>query len=309
MIEMPLGGNQAFGGRIMKRLRRVALGAHHLAFAVCGLIGCGSTAYLDFDPSAKGSPIAPDRGVSGGASGSCGATPVACSSASGSADSGTSLGCNEVCDDGIDNDMNGYVDCFDRRCRFDAACAGRFCDLDVEASGCHGLVCPDGADMPSSCQCEIDHHLVAPVRQSPDACCGKVCPAGQFLDSTCSCYGAQSAAVWGTVIAGREVCNDGIDNDHNGYVDCFDAGCAHDSSCVANFCDLSQHASGCGGLVCPPGAVKDASCVCLAGARVVAPLVQDINDCCGQGCGVAAYRDAKCVCRWVSPPDLPGCLP
>jgi hypothetical protein len=300
----------------MKRFERYALGAPRVALAAWALVACGSTAYIDVEPLASGPPVVSDPGGSGGASGSGGVSGSAAapttggSSTGGSSEPGFRDRCGEVCDDGIDNDFNGYVDCFDQRCRFNPACAGRFCDLNVEGSACPGLVCPRGANMPSTCQCEIDHRLVAPLRQTPGACCGKACPSGQFLDFACNCYSAEGVSWKPEPATGPEICNDSVDNDHDGYIDCFDSDCRYDSACGYNFCDLTQHASGCGGLVCPPDTVKDPSCVCLAGDRVILPLHQDVNDCCGhvQDCGERAYRDAKCVCR-TQPFELPACHP
>ncbi len=51
-----------------------------------------------------------------------------------------SSGCNEDCDDGLDNDLDGLSDCQDPDCGIDEVC----CDLDGD--GVFGAQCPGGTD-------------------------------------------------------------------------------------------------------------------------------------------------------------------
>lgn len=65
--------------------------------------------------------------------------------------------CTEYCDDGIDNDHNGYTDCYDVTCDTDIACAPQLenCTDNVDNDGDGGVDCidPDCARYPS---CPLD---------------------------------------------------------------------------------------------------------------------------------------------------------
>lgn len=103
----------------------------------------------------------------------------------------------EVCDDGIDNDHNGLVDCSDfRSCR---------CDTPNENDPYAGRErdCRDGLD---------------------DDGDGRV----DCYDEDCwdVCSGAEYAAP-APVAAKERRCDDGIDNDGDGLVDCQDLDCSH----------------------------------------------------------------------------------
>ena len=73
-----------------------------------------------------------------------------------------SVPAQEICDDGIDNDQDGFTDCDDFDCDGDPACAGEICDdgIDNDQDGftdcddfdcdgdpaCAGEICDDGID-------------------------------------------------------------------------------------------------------------------------------------------------------------------
>ncbi|HEX9859811.1 MAG TPA: putative metal-binding motif-containing protein [Nitrospirota bacterium] len=138
--------------------------------------------------------------------------PPACTDADGDgyfaeATCGTSVDCDdsdpsvnagalEVCDDGIDNDCDGMVDCADRQCGVSPACAP--------------------AVTPENCSDGIDNDGDGKV-DCADGDCRK--------DPNCSV----------THGGGREgkgkTCKDGIDNDGDGLVDCADSDCAGNRAC------------------------------------------------------------------------------
>jgi len=102
----------------------------------------------------------------------------------------------ETCDDGLDNDCDGLVDCFDPDCSQDPACG-------------------------PSTDC---------TPQDTQACdTGEfgVCAAGT---ETCDQYG-----YWGGCVQDEqstsEICTDGLDNDCDDYLDCNDIDCYQDPAC------------------------------------------------------------------------------
>ena len=98
----------------------------------------------------------------------------------------------ELCDDGADNDCNGFADCDDGACRADIRCC--------EPTGRE--ICDD--DIDNDCDGDTDCDDLRDCR-SHDACC---------------------------VPTGDEVCDDEIDNDCDGFMDCSDFfDCRRDPVC------------------------------------------------------------------------------
>ncbi|RME00660.1 MAG: hypothetical protein D6812_09420 [Deltaproteobacteria bacterium] len=94
----------------------------------------------------------------------------------------------EICDDGVDNDGDEFVDCHD----FD-------CDT---ASNCEAMDanCQDGIDNDGNGFVDCDDFGCSQNCETADVCPGKE----------------------NTV----ELCSDGIDNDDNGFADCDDFACS-----------------------------------------------------------------------------------
>ncbi len=94
----------------------------------------------------------------------------------------------EICDDKIDNDNNGKIDCLDFSCRNDVACT-------------------------SAKKCNND----------------KICDSGE----SCTCSDCRNT-IECKAISGedeKEICDDKIDNDNNGAIDCKDNVCKDDPIC------------------------------------------------------------------------------
>ena len=106
---------------------------------------------------------------------------------------------DEVCDDGADNDGDGYIDCDDWDCDDDPACGG-------SGGGSGDEVCDDGADNDADGYTDCE-----------DWDC----------DDDPACEGASGS---------DEVCDDGADNDGDSYIDCDDFDCADDDACAED-CD------------------------------------------------------------------------
>jgi hypothetical protein len=165
----------------------------------------------------------------------------------------------QTCDDGIDNDCNGYIDCKDLNCNA-KTCGpfGKKCN--TTANGTGSCLCPGGTV--EICNDNIDNNCDG-LADCADPTCrpatvagvGKDCATGFPLgggakcdfSGQCVCPGGQS----------RETsCGDGADNDCNGYTDCKDLAC-NGQSCtlpgkVGTVCKTV--ANGNGNCACPPTA-------------------------------------------------------
>ncbi|HUU85583.1 MAG TPA: hypothetical protein VM243_18945 [Phycisphaerae bacterium] len=76
-------------------------------------------------------------------------------------DCGAPAGSETLCDDGLDDDCDGYVDCVDSECKDDPACAGIVCDGDwvceTEEHSCYcWMDCDPPPVMETSCSNELD---------------------------------------------------------------------------------------------------------------------------------------------------------
>ncbi len=126
----------------------------------------------------------------------------------------------EICDDGIDNDGDGFVDCDDFDCGGDPACPdSEICDDGIDNDGNGFTDCEDFA-------CTGD-----------PACPGEICDDGVdndgdgFIDCDDFDCGGDPAC------PDSEICDDGIDNDGNGFTDCEDFACNGDPACPDEICD------------------------------------------------------------------------
>ena len=127
----------------------------------------------------------------------------------------------EICDDGIDNDGNIYVDCADPACTLVPGCAG--CNGGADPTPEFGTGrCADGQD--NDCDGEVD-------------CADEDCSASDFYVTEC--------------------CN-GIDQNDNGIPDDFNCRCNNDSECDGGQMCYTHSAFACGipctaffGDVCP----------------------------------------------------------
>ncbi|HOA75979.1 MAG TPA: hypothetical protein PKL76_21265 [Phycisphaerae bacterium] len=127
----------------------------------------------------------------------------------------------EICDNGIDDNDDGEVDCDDGECADSPACP-EICTDGVDNNG-DGLVDCDDPD----CKNNANH---------PE--CGETfCADGLDNDgdglSDCSdpdCFGQTGCTV-------ERLCSDGLDNDGDGLVDCADSDCSDDAACPEDCSD------------------------------------------------------------------------
>ncbi|MBL8741710.1 MAG: hypothetical protein JNK04_11470, partial [Myxococcales bacterium] len=105
-----------------------------------------------------------------------------------------------ACNDGLDNDCDGDIDCVDLNCAAAPIC---------------GENCADGIDNNGNSLADC----LDPI------CAGQVCGANGLTcaGTVCACPGGATEAV----------CNDSLDNDCDGQTDCADANCSAAPSCTA----------------------------------------------------------------------------
>ncbi len=142
-----------------------------------------------------------------------------------------------MCDDGLDNDEDGLIDCLDKDC---------------SAIGCCGLVGPEDNDLACSDGCDNDgdgytdcgdyscsrsttvkvcKSLEQTDENTPEACSDGIDNNWDgYID--CKDYGCGAVDF---CEGSDETCSDGIDNDGNGYIDCKDYSCS--KSNVVTVCD------------------------------------------------------------------------
>jgi hypothetical protein len=145
-------------------------------------------------------------------------------------------GAAEVCDDGMDNDCDGQLDCYDTDdCGLDAACSlcsdgdgdGYFF---IDAAGCPGSddcndsdesIHPEATEI---CDDFIDNNCNGDT-DTDDAYCKDIDVDG-YTPSENDCDDNDASINPGV----KEVCDDGIDNNCNGKIDSADPKCSSDES-------------------------------------------------------------------------------
>ena len=231
----------------------------------------------------------------------------------------------EVCDDGLDNDCDGLLDCGDDSCgTSDLCCTGEICgdgvsndcdDLvdywDLGECSCTAELCADGLDNDSDGLIDC-----ADTTECPDgsgcnvwgSMCSAtmcVCPTGateadctDTVDNDCDgdtdcddtdCGGTAACPT-------TESCSDGVDNDLDGLVDCADsADCATGASCGPSglTCDAT--------LACTcPGPATEATCTDGADNDCDGAIDCGDSDCAGVSCDAmgrvcdATFRTCRC---------------
>jgi hypothetical protein len=126
----------------------------------------------------------------------------------------------EVCDDMIDNDLDGRTDCDDAQCAMDVAC--------LPPDPCMGVVC----NMPPAPVCDGSS---AVTYQMMGTCMAGMCGYAEATRTDCATT-MRVCSAGACVAPPAEVCNDNIDNDLDGQLDCLDSDCAMAPSCIVDPC-------------------------------------------------------------------------
>ncbi len=148
------------------------------------------------------------------------------------------------CTDGKDDDLDGAIDCKDSDCAKNSACAALAKEtnctnkLDDDKDGavdCGDLDC--AANAACKVTCDICQPIEDTLKTGCDPCVALVCKADAYCCDTAwddICV-EQVGTVCKKQCAGPSTelaCNDKVDDDKDGLVDCADTDCAKDAACA-----------------------------------------------------------------------------
>jgi hypothetical protein len=164
------------------------------------------------------------------------------------------------CQDGVDNDCDGATDAADSDCA--PVCV---------PTGPTETVCDDGLD--DDCDglfdCDDSDCTDDPVCQTGMACGDYATKSECNNDPNCSWSGSpKNGSCLDDAGGAAEICDNGIDDDGDGLIDCDDGDCANDPACTAVACNDNG--------VCEPG--------------------EDCNSCAGDCAGVTSGNPANRYC-------------
>jgi secreted trypsin-like serine protease len=127
----------------------------------------------------------------------------------------------EICDDKIDNNADGKTDCDDAACSGQILCQPEHCSDKIDNNGDDKVDCddPECASAPV-CQKEICNDTIDNDENGKTDC----------DDDACADY----------ILCQPEICDDRIDNNGNGLIDCGEPKCAEDTICDSQICDCSD---------------------------------------------------------------------
>ena len=183
-------------------------------------------------------------------------------------------GCSEICDNGVDDDGDGLIDCDDPDCIGDPACAGCSC-IDADGDGYYPTTCADPLCTPAT---DCDDTDPDNYPGNPEVCdggdndcdgdvdCDDVDIPDADGDGWCECEDCDDTDP-GVGAGSTEIC-DGLDNDCDGDVD-------------EDFWSMNV-----GSLSC---AIDPASPVCSDAAVTIASNVVDVDMSLHSGITIALY--------------------
>ncbi|MBU1221578.1 hypothetical protein KKF34_05610 [Myxococcota bacterium] len=204
-------------------------------------------------------------------------------------DSSTNPWIETACDDGIDNDNDGYIDCDDQDCFEAFACnPTEICDdgIDNDNDGyidCKDADCDLECEVREICNDEIDNDNDGYIDCDDQDCTGH---------EYCT---AQS-----------EICNDNIDNDNDGDIDCDDPDCADFCEPVTEHCGDGKDNDGDGRTDCDDPDCAQDTVYCGAGMEwdCIDGVDNDedgLTDCDDPDC----YHIGYCPCNPVTDTGCP----
>ena len=124
---------------------------------------------------------------------------------------------DEICDDGVDNNDDGRIDCKDPQCQQDLFCQPEICNDGIDNNGNELVDCKDP-------QCKDSIY-----------CQPEICNDGtdNNANGLVDCADPQCKD---SIYCQPEICNDGIDNNENELVDCKDPQCEASIYCQPEDC-------------------------------------------------------------------------
>lgn len=210
----------------------------------------------------------------------------------------------EVCDNTVDDDRDGTVDCLDTDCRSFGACneAAHCTDMvDNDGDGridCRDTDCETLTDCDESLHCDdmVDNDVDGRADCADTDCaiepmCNEAMHCDDMMDNDAD--GAIDCADSGC--AGFLACNegmncaDGVDNDRDGRIDCADTNCATFGDCIeAMHC--TDHVDN-----DRDGATDCADSECMSMAAVCPPETDCSNGLDDDGDGAVDCSDSQCA--------------
>lgn len=155
-----------------------------------------------------------------------------------------------LCNDGCDNDGNGFMDCGDTG---DFSCTGASCAAVCETTGPENTMeaCTDECDNDGNGFIDCDDRACAALEictarvtvENSNAACSDGIDNDDNGFTDCEDFGCFRAASGGMPATGRAVClqeitnaacSDGMDNDGDGMMDCADSDCQGDAIVVCD---------------------------------------------------------------------------
>ena len=195
----------------------------------------------------------------------------------------------EICDDGVDNDGDSFVDCADWDCQNEPECQETECDDNLDNDQDGDIDCED-RDCEGTVACPV-------VTENSDASC--MDGIDNDGDSATDCADPSCRAHPDVTVCIPETdCSDGLDNDTDGFTDCEDMDCWTDVACTENVCDDNNDNDNDGYQDC-----DDRDCwddpVCDAEQEVGAECDDGIDN---DGDGHTDCEDFSCEATW------PACI-
>ena len=129
--------------------------------------------------------------------------------------------CGEICDDGIDNDGDGIIDCLDSDCGSPQSVGEDHTDPD----NCYAL--DNGNILMDAVGSNVQWSIDGGVTFQDDPSFDNLTAGTYYLVARNSSTGCETNGPNVTLVNSTctEVCNDGIDNDGDGLIDCLDGNC------------------------------------------------------------------------------------
>ncbi len=157
-------------------------------------------------------------------------------------------GDKEICDNGLDDDGDGFIDCVDQDCFSDSACSSNNVN-NTNNNNLNPEVCDNGLDD------DLDGFADCLDVDCAEACTySETCDNGTdddgdgFIDcDDQDCFSHQACAE-----PAEEICDNGIDDDWDGLLDCHDPDCADFPGCevTEEICNNSLDDDGDGLIDC-----------------------------------------------------------
>ena len=222
----------------------------------------------------------------------------------------------EICTNGLDDDGDGLADCADPDCASEPACGGAWICAQILtcSQGCGpDLACIDGCKAAGCAsaqaafdglqQCLIDHCLAECIGDPGGPTCqGCMATSCSAMVDACLADGCQGPV--------ELACDNGLDDDGDGLVDCADADCVFHPSCqgqVETACENGLDDDGDGPVDC-----ADSDCVgspaCGGALWRCSQILVCTQSCSGDFACIAACKANGCPTAQAAFQDVQNCL-